>query len=152
MGIGQSGARFGQLATLGVFSLCRIQFTRRSARGAGQSAVPAVQQLAATSAPGQRSSGAPDSPVPLEAETSQSGDSLSCPMRALFTVRCAPDSPVHPRTEGNQGLPNGTPTARSSLGAIKGTLRRMELHTKHQLNILQRRDFTNTHLVHYDRD
>jgi hypothetical protein len=43
-------------------------------------------------------------------------------------------------TEGNQGLPNGAPTAPRSLGAIKGTARRMELYTKQSLNILQRRD------------
>jgi hypothetical protein len=64
----------------------------------------------------------------------------------------APDCPVHPRTKGNQGLPNGAPTAPSSLGAIKGTPRRMEQYTKHPLNILQRQDFANTHLVHRDRN
>jgi hypothetical protein len=64
----------------------------------------------------------------------------------------APNCPVHPQIEGNQGLSNGGPTAPRSLGAIKGTPRRMELHTKHPLNILQCRDFTNTHLVHCDRD
>jgi hypothetical protein len=48
----------------------------------------------------------------------------------------APYSPVctgqsgAPWTEGNQGLPNGAPTAP----------RYMELHTKQSLNILQRRD------------
>jgi hypothetical protein len=39
-----------------------------------------------------------------------------------------------------------------SLGAIKGTPRRMELYTKHPLNILQRLDFTSMHLFHCDRD
>jgi hypothetical protein len=29
--------------------------------------------------------------------------------RLLCSVRCAPDNPVHPRTEGNQDLPNGVP-------------------------------------------
>jgi hypothetical protein len=48
----------------------------------------------------------------------------------------APDCPVCPRTEGNQSLPNGAPTAPGSLGAIKGTPRRMEKYTKHPLNIL----------------
>jgi hypothetical protein len=74
------------------------------------------------------------------------------PDHALFTVRCAPDSPVHPRTEGNQCLPNRALTAPRSLGAIKGTPRRMELKTKHPLNILQRRDSTNTQLFHCDTD
>jgi hypothetical protein len=43
----------------------------------------------------------------------------------------APDYPVRPWTECNQGLPNGTQTAPSCLGAIKGTPRRMEQYTKH---------------------
>jgi hypothetical protein len=53
---------------------------------------------------------------------------------ALFTIQYAPDSHVHPRTEGNQGLQIGAPTALRSLRAIKGTSRRMEHHTKHPLN------------------
>jgi hypothetical protein len=64
----------------------------------------------------------------------------------------APDCPVRPRTEGNNGLPNGAPTAPSCLGAIKGTPRRMEQNTKPPLNILRRRDFAFTRLVHHDRD
>jgi hypothetical protein len=39
-----------------------------------------------------------------------------------------------------------------SLGAIKETPRRMELYTKHLLNILQWRDFANTQLFYCDRD
>jgi hypothetical protein len=72
-------------------------------------------------------SGAPHWTVrcPTEAETNQSGDSLSCPVRVLFIVRCAPDSPVRQRTEGKHGLPNVAPTAPSSLRAIKGTPRSM---------------------------
>jgi hypothetical protein len=42
----------------------------------------------------------------------------------------ASDCPVRPRTESNQGLPNETPTAPSTLGAIKGTPRHMEQTTK----------------------
>jgi hypothetical protein len=63
-----------------------------------------------------------------------------------------PDCPVRPRIEGNQSLPNGTPTAPNYLGAIKGTSRRIELYTKHSLNILHRLDFASTHLVHCNRD
>jgi hypothetical protein len=70
----------------------------------------------------------------------------------LFIVRCAPNSPVHPRTEGNQGLPNGAAMAPRSLGAIKRTPRHMVLHTKHPLNILQCLDFSSTHSFHCDRD
>jgi hypothetical protein len=64
----------------------------------------------------------------------------------------APDCPVRPRTEGNHSLPNGASTAHRSLGAIKGTFWRMELYTKHPLNILQRQDVANTHLLHCDSD
>jgi hypothetical protein len=71
---------------------------------------------------------------------------------ALFTVWCAPDSPVHPRRESNQGLPIGAPMAPRSLRAIKGTPRCMELNTKHPLNIIQHRDFASTQLFHCDRD
>jgi hypothetical protein len=90
--------------------------------------------------------------VPPEQKISQSGDSLPRPACTLFTIWCAPSSLVHPQTEDNQGLPNGALTYPSSLGAIKGTPRRMKFHTKHQLNILQHRVFTNMHLVHCDRD
>jgi hypothetical protein len=58
---------------------------------------------------------------------------------------------VHLRTEGNQVLPNGAATAHRSLRAIKGTPRRMELNTKHPLNILQRRDFAITPLFQRDK-
>jgi hypothetical protein len=64
----------------------------------------------------------------------------------------APDCRVRPPTEGNYGLPNGVQTTLSYLGAIKGTPRRMEQYTKQPLNILRRRDFAFTHLVHCDRD
>jgi hypothetical protein len=91
----------------------------------------------------------PDGPVPPpEQEISQSEDFVSRPSRALFTVWCAPDSPVHPRTEGNQSLPNRALTTSKSLGAIKGTPSRMEQYTKHPLNILHRLDFASTHSFH----
>jgi hypothetical protein len=129
-------------------------------RSARQSGVPAVQWLVVTSASGQRSCGAPDSPVPhtgwsgapTEVETNQSGDSLPHLARILFTVWCAPDNPVRQQTEGNRDLPNGAPTAPSSLRAIKGTPRHMEQNTKPPLNILQRLDFASTHWIHCDWD
>jgi hypothetical protein len=40
----------------------------------------------------------------------------------LFTVRVEPDSPVHPRTEGNQCFPIEEQMAPLALGAIKGPL------------------------------
>jgi hypothetical protein len=42
----------------------------------------------------------------------------------------APDCPVHHPTEGMFGLPSWPSTARSCLGAIKGTPRRMEEQTQ----------------------
>jgi hypothetical protein len=45
---------------------------------------------------------------------------------ALFMSGGAPDCPVRQPTEGRNCLPNGDPTAPSCLGAIKGTLRRIE--------------------------
>ena len=50
--------------------------------------------------------------------------------RAPDSVRCAPDCPVRPTTEGKDGLPDLLSTAPSCLGAIKGTPRRMEENTK----------------------
>jgi hypothetical protein len=64
----------------------------------------------------------------------------------------APDYPVRPQTECNYTLQNGAPTAPICLRTIKETPRRMERNTKHLLYILRRRDFTFTHLIHYDRD
>jgi hypothetical protein len=85
---------------------------------------------------------------PTENETNQSGDSLSRHVLVIFTVRCAPDSPMRPWTEGKNCLPNGAPTAPSCLGAIKGSPRCMEQHTKPPLNILRRLDSTSTHQDH----
>ena len=50
--------------------------------------------------------------------------------RAPDSVRCAPDCPVRPTTEGKDGLLDLFSTAPSCLGAIKGTPRRMEEETK----------------------
>ena len=48
----------------------------------------------------------------------------------------APDCPVRHATEGKNCLPRLLSTAPSCLGAIKGTPRRMEEHTKQPLSIL----------------
>jgi hypothetical protein len=56
--------------------------------------------------------------------------------RAPDSVRCAPDCPVRPTTEGKISLPDLLSTAPSCLGAIKGTPRRMEEKTKQLLSIL----------------
>jgi hypothetical protein len=60
-------------------------------------------------------------------------------------VRCAPDCPVHQTTEGKNCLPRLLSTAPSCLGAIKGTPRRMEEHTKHSLSTL---DHSHSILAH----
>jgi hypothetical protein len=70
----------------------------------------------------------------------------------LFMSDGAPDCPVHHSTEGKNCLPIGSPTAPSSLGAIKGTPRRMEQTPKHSLNILRLPDFAITQSVHSVRD
>jgi hypothetical protein len=73
-------------------------------------------------------SGAPHWTVwcPTEKETSQSVDSLSCPMRILFTVRCATGQSGAPATREGWELPNEAPTAPRPFGAIKGTPRRLK--------------------------
>jgi hypothetical protein len=109
------------------------------------------QWLAAKLDEGQRSSGAINSLVPhWTVRCPKTGNQPITRFSTLaqLTIRCAPDSPVHPPTEGNQSLPNGAPMAPRSLGAIKRSPWCMEHYTKHPLNILQRRDFTITPLFH----
>jgi hypothetical protein len=65
--------------------------------------------------------------------------------RAPDSVRCAPDCPVRPTTEGKDGFPDLFPTAPSCLGAIKGTPWRMEEYTKHSLSTL---DHSHINLAH----
>jgi hypothetical protein len=50
------------------------------------------------------------------------------------------DYPVRHSTEGKDGLPRLSSTTPSCLGAIKGTLRRMEESSKHSLSILRHPD------------
>jgi hypothetical protein len=58
----------------------------------------------------------------------------------------APDCPVRQATEGKISLPRMLSTAPSCLGAIKGTPRRMEEHTKHPLSIVDHSYFILAHL------
>jgi hypothetical protein len=62
----------------------------------------------------------------------------------------APDCPVRQATEGKNSLLELLSTAPSYLGAIKGTPRRMEEHTKHSLSIPKHQDFDSVHLILYD--
>jgi hypothetical protein len=59
----------------------------------------------------------------------------------------APDCPVRQATEGKNCLFEMLSTAPSCLGAIKGTPRRMEEHTKHSLSIPKHQDFNSAHLI-----
>jgi hypothetical protein len=59
----------------------------------------------------------------------------------------APDCPVRQATEGKNCLLGMLSTAPSCLGAIKGTPRRMEEHTKHSLSIPRHEDFDSAHLI-----
>jgi hypothetical protein len=70
--------------------------------------------------------------------------------RAPDSVRCAPDCPVRPTTEGKDGLPDLFSTAPSCLGAIKGTPRRMEEDTKHSYNLSKHQDIDLAHSIHCD--
>jgi hypothetical protein len=62
------------------------------------------------------------------------------------SVRCTPDCPVRQTTEGKNCLPRLLSTAPSCPGAIKGTPRRMEEHTKHSLSTLDHSHFIPAHL------
>jgi hypothetical protein len=59
----------------------------------------------------------------------------------------APDCPVHQATEGKNCLPGMLSMAPSCLGAIKGTPRRMEEHTKYSLSIPKHQAFDSAHLI-----
>jgi hypothetical protein len=64
----------------------------------------------------------------------------------------APDCPVRHPTEGKNCLPCWDPTAPSCLGAIKGTLRRMEESTKHTVSILNLPHSVSAHLIDFLSD
>jgi hypothetical protein len=71
----------------------------------------------------------------------------SCTGQLQWLSGGALDCPVHHPTEGKFGLPSWPPTAPSYLGAIKGTLRRMEENTKLSQNILRLPDSDSTLLI-----
>jgi hypothetical protein len=92
------------------------------------------RNLRATRGQANGREGAPDCPVHQRLPDLQRSTALFKEgNRAPDSVRCAPDCPVRPTTEGKDGLPDLFSTAPSCLGAIKGTPRRMEEHTKHFL-------------------
>jgi hypothetical protein len=84
-------------------------------------------------------------PTALNLQRSASPNKERDPHRTMSSG--APDCPVHQATEGKNCLPGMLSTAPSCLGAIKGTPRRMEEHTKHPLSIPKHQDFDSTHLI-----
>jgi hypothetical protein len=65
----------------------------------------------------------------------------------LCSVRCAPDSPVHPRTDDNQCLPKWRSNDSLVPWGYKGSPRRMELLPRHPLSTLQLWIFVTTLLT-----
>jgi hypothetical protein len=98
--------------------------------------------------------GAPDCPVCTGhvrcANGSQICNSQQRSTAPFMEINRAPDCPVHPTTEGKDGLPDLFSTAPSCLGAIKGTPRRMEEYTKHSYNTSKHQDIDLTHSFHCD--
>jgi hypothetical protein len=99
----------------------------------------------------------------LEGGTGLSGVHRTCPVRQRLSGgqrsaapvkerNRAPDCPVRHATEGKKCLPRLLSTAPSCLGAIKGTPRRMEEHTKHLLSIPKHQDINSAPLILCDSD
>jgi hypothetical protein len=97
----------------------------------------------------------------LKGGTGLSGVHRTCPVRQRLSGcqrsaapflegNRAPDCPVHQSTEGKISLPRMLSTAPCCPGAIKGTPRRMEKHTKHSYNISKHQDLDSAHLFHCD--
>jgi hypothetical protein len=84
-------------------------------------------------------------PTALKLERSASPKKESNPHRIVSGG--APDCPVRQATEGKNCLPEMHSTAPSCLGAIKGTPRRMEEHTKHSLSIPKHQDSNSAHSI-----
>jgi hypothetical protein len=125
----------------------------RQQRPRPRSAVRSAHNQRATRGQSQRSPGHTGlSGVPRRPQLQRSASPNKERNRALFMSGGAPDCPLRPRTEGKNFLPNGVPTAPSCLGAIKGTLRRMEQYTKPLLNILRLLDSASTHTIRRVQD
>jgi hypothetical protein len=84
-------------------------------------------------------------PMALNLQWSASPKKERNPHRTVFGG--ALDCPVRQATEGKNCLPGMLSTAPSCLGAIKGTPRRMEEHTKHFLGIPKHQDSNSAHLI-----
>jgi hypothetical protein len=131
----------------------RLKFTRLS----GEPTMPATnsrqRDQRATRGPSQRSLGRTGlSDVHQTVSIARRGQKVQQPASPEKKGDRAPDKdcscPMRHPIEGKNFLPNGTPTAPSCLGAIKGTPRRMEHYTKHPLNILRRLDSATTQSDH----
>jgi hypothetical protein len=96
------------------------------------------------------SGGAPDCPVSLQRPRPTVGYAISGQRVArtndrLGTPDCYSSCLVVHRTTRQKA--SWSPTAPICLGAIKGTLKRMEQYTKHSLSILRHPDSASTHLI-----
>jgi hypothetical protein len=83
-------------------------------------------------------------PTALNRQRSASPKKERNPHRTVFGG--APDCPVRQATEGKNCLLEMLSTAPSCLGAMKGTPRRMEEHTKQPLSIVDHSHFILAHL------
>jgi hypothetical protein len=70
-----------------------------------------------------------------------------CPVVHRTVSGGAPDCPVRQATEGKNCLPGMLSMAPNCLGAIEGTPRHMEEHTKHSLSIPKHQDFNSAHSI-----
>ena len=106
--------------------------SQRSVARSAQDTWPSQRSGGGTGLSGvhQTVSGAPTTP---KRQRSASPNKEGDPHRTVSGG--ALDCPVRQATEGKNCLPGMLSTALSCLGAIKGTPRRMEEHTKHSLSI-----------------
>jgi hypothetical protein len=129
----------------------RLKFTGLSGEPTVGRANGQPRNSRATRGKRQRSDGAPDCPVctgqcPVRQRLQSVNGRLRQIRKEIRTGQC----PVRQATEGKNCLPGMHSTAPSCLGAIKGTPRCMEEHTKHSLSIPKHQDFDSAHLILYD--
>ena len=90
-----------------------------------------------------RANGRPRNPRATRGRANGQKGAADCPV-------CTGQCPVRQATEGKNCFPRLLSTAPSCLGAIKGTPRRMEEHTKHSYNIHKHQDIDSAPLIPCD--